>query len=62
MHFLCCDVKSLQHIKNFEAGRVPYLGLELTIHIMKIKIHLGDSPFQQTKRLHEMTLALEKHN
>jgi hypothetical protein len=27
-------------MKNLEAGRVPYLSLQLTIHIIKIKIHL----------------------
>jgi hypothetical protein len=30
----------LKHLKNLIAGRVPYLGLELTMHVIKSQIHL----------------------
>ncbi len=29
-----------EHLKNFKTGRVPYLGLELTMHVIKSQIHL----------------------
>ncbi len=35
-----CVIKSFEHLKNFKTGRGPYLGLELTIHILKSQIHL----------------------
>jgi hypothetical protein len=30
-----CVIKSLKHLKNLKTGRVPYLGLELTMHVLK---------------------------
>jgi hypothetical protein len=33
-------IKSFEQLKNLKTGRVPYLGLELTIHIIKSQIHL----------------------
>jgi hypothetical protein len=38
--FTFCVKKSLEHLKNLKADRVPYFGLELTFHIIKFKIHL----------------------
>jgi hypothetical protein len=35
-----CVVKSLEHLKDLKTGRVPYLGLELIMHIIKSQIHL----------------------
>jgi hypothetical protein len=34
-------IKSLEHQKNVTTGRVPYLGLELTMHVLKSQIHLA---------------------
>ncbi len=31
-----CVIKSLEHLKNLKTGPVPYLGLELTMHVIKI--------------------------
>ncbi len=43
-----CVIKSLEHLKNLKTGRVLYLGLELTTHVLKSQIHLSwDSPFKQ---------------
>ncbi len=37
-----CVIKSLELLKNLKTGRVPYLGLELTIHALKSQIvHLN---------------------
>ncbi len=33
-------IKSLEHITNFKNGPVLYLGLKLTIHVIKSQIHL----------------------
>ncbi len=33
-------IKSLEHLQNFKTGRVPYLGLELTMHVLKSQVHL----------------------
>jgi hypothetical protein len=35
-----CIIKSLKHLKKFKIGRVPYLGLELTMNVIKSQIHL----------------------
>jgi hypothetical protein len=35
-----CVIKSLEHLKNVKTGRVPYLGLELTMHVIESQIHL----------------------
>jgi hypothetical protein len=35
-----CVVKSLEHLKNLNTGPVPYLGRELTMHVIKSQIHL----------------------
>jgi hypothetical protein len=32
--------KSLEHLKNLKTGLVPYLGLELTVYVIKSQIHL----------------------
>jgi hypothetical protein len=38
-HF--CNIKSLEHLKNLKNGPlVLYLGLKLTVHVFKSKIHL----------------------
>jgi hypothetical protein len=43
-----CVRKSLEHLKNLKTGCVLYLGLELTMHVLKSQIHLvGDSPFTE---------------
>jgi hypothetical protein len=34
-----CVIKSLEHQKYLKTGRVPYLGLELTMHVLKRQIH-----------------------
>jgi hypothetical protein len=34
-----CGIKSLEHLKHLKAGR-SYLGLELTMHVLKSQIHL----------------------
>ncbi len=33
-------MKSLDHLKNLKTGRIPYLGLELTMHVLKSQIRL----------------------
>jgi hypothetical protein len=33
-----CLIKLLEHQKNFKPGCVPYLGLELTMHVFKSQI------------------------
>ncbi len=33
-------LQSLEHLNHFKNGSVPYLGLELTIHIIKSQINL----------------------
>ncbi len=33
-------IKSLKHQKNLKTGRLPNLGLELTMHVIKSQIHL----------------------
>ncbi len=38
-------LKSLEHLKNFSTVRVPYLGLELTMHVLKSQIHLVRKSF-----------------
>jgi hypothetical protein len=35
-----CVIKSLEHLKNLKTGRVPYLALELIMHVLKSQIHL----------------------
>ncbi len=35
-----CGIKSLEDLKNYKTDCVPYLGLELTMHVIKSKIHL----------------------
>jgi hypothetical protein len=36
-----CVIKLLERLKNLKTGRVvPYLGLELTMHVLKSQIHL----------------------
>jgi hypothetical protein len=32
-----CVIKALDHLKNLKTGRVPYLGLEVTMHVMSSK-------------------------
>ncbi len=39
-NYTFCVTKSLEPLKNLKTGRVPYLGLELSIHIIKSLIHL----------------------
>ncbi len=42
-----CVIKSLEHLKNLETRRVPYLDLELTMNVLKSQIHHSwDSPFK----------------
>ncbi len=33
-------IKSLKHLKNLKLASVPYLGLELTMHVLKSQIYL----------------------
>jgi hypothetical protein len=33
--------KSLKHLKNLKTGLVAYLGLELTVYVIKSQIHLA---------------------
>ncbi len=33
-------LKPLENLKNWKTGRVPYLGLELAIHVVRSQIHL----------------------
>jgi hypothetical protein len=33
-------MKSFEQLKNLKTGRVPYLGLEQTIHVIKRQINL----------------------
>ncbi len=35
-----CIIKSLEHLKNLKTARFLYLGLELTMHVLKSQIHL----------------------
>ncbi len=35
-----CVIKSLQYIKYLKTGRVTYLGLEPTMHVIECQIHL----------------------
>jgi hypothetical protein len=35
-----CGIKSLEHLKHLKTDHVPYLGLELTMHVLKSQIHL----------------------
>jgi hypothetical protein len=35
-----CIIKSLEHLKNLKIFCVPYLGLHLTMHVLKSQIHL----------------------
>jgi hypothetical protein len=47
-----CNIKSLEHPKMLKNGPVLYLGLKLTIHVMKSKIHLvRQSPLPERWRI-----------
>ena len=35
-----CVIKSLEHLKNLKTDRLPYLGLELTMHLHNSQIYL----------------------
>jgi hypothetical protein len=35
-----CVIKSLEHLQNIKNEPVPFLGLELFIHVIKSQIHL----------------------
>ena len=41
-----CNTKSLEHLKNLKNGPVPYLGIDLTIHVIKSQIHLVRQSFK----------------
>jgi hypothetical protein len=40
-------VKSLEHQKNLKTGRVPYLSLEMNMHVIKSQTHLVTFPLMQ---------------
>jgi hypothetical protein len=35
-----CIIKSLEHLNNLKTCRFPYIGLELTIYVIKSQFHL----------------------
>jgi hypothetical protein len=37
--YTLCVIKSLEHQQNLKTCRIPYLGLELTMHVIKNQIH-----------------------
>jgi len=38
--YTICFIKSLKRLKKLKTGRIPYLGLELTMHVIKSQIYL----------------------
>jgi hypothetical protein len=38
--YTICVIKSLEPLKNLKTGRIPYLDLEPTMHVLKSQTHL----------------------
>jgi hypothetical protein len=57
-----CVLKSLEHLKNLKTVRVPYLGLELTMHVLKSQIHLVRKSFYNIINKSGMYVGFDKHD
>jgi hypothetical protein len=44
-------IKSLEHLKNLKTGRILFIGLELTMHVLKSQIHLARQSLQSSLRI-----------
>jgi hypothetical protein len=43
--YIFCVIESFEYLKNLNTGRVPFLGLELTMHVLKSQIKLVRQSF-----------------
>jgi hypothetical protein len=48
-----CVIKSMEHLKNVKNGPILYLGLKLTIHVIKNQTYL----VRQSLKIHDLSCA-----